>query len=431
LLLFALGLSIVGYLVIENPVRHASFLVSRRWATIGLGACLVGAALGVTLSANQKPYQQASTASSLVNLAPGSDCPPPPSSIVSTLRQDVGLSGATTSTVTPPRQIMLVGDSTACTMLSGLQALAPHYGFQVIDAAVVGCGVVTQQPLTTPGVDPFCAEKVEQAETSALQRSHPSLVLWSSQWERDPIVVDTPHGLQVLAVGTPAWKSALMNRLEERVSQFTAHGAKVVLLTQAAWTDPPGVTRPTARDESYIELNSVLTQFAEQHKRNVFVVNLASHVCPGGPPCSDLVGTLWVRPDGLHYGPSGSLFVARWLLPRLITGPLHLPPPPSLQPTVQPGTEILVPSDGATVSGDETVIASANDKSRVKKMNVYLRAKAKPEILLGTATPTLHGWTVEWNTRTVPNGTYELGSVIWDAAGAVAASKTVTVQVAN
>jgi peptidoglycan/LPS O-acetylase OafA/YrhL len=437
LLLVALALSIVSYLLIENPFRHWSFLVSRRWVSIALGACLVAATLGVTLAQNQKPYQEAREASSLVNEAPGSSCPSPLSSDVNLLRNTLKITGA--QTVTPPRQLMVVGDSTACTMLAGLEALGPYYGFQIVNAAVVGCGVITDKTPQnlSPGVDVnnsyvTCSKRVEAAQTTGLARSRPSLVLWSSQWEKDSIVIDTGHGPQTLVAGTPAWKSVLMRQMEQRVAEFTAHGAKVVLLTQPAFQDPPGVKRPTASDESYLQLNQLLTQFAEQHRNDVYLINLAAHVCPGGPPCPAGVDGVWVRPDGLHYGPAGALFVARWLFPQLLSGPLHLSTPAPVASTVPaPRTVMVDPSNGSTVSGEVAVAATVADNLKVAKAEVWLVSKGKDATLIGTAEPAEYTWNIKWNSTTVPNGVYGLYSVVWDVRDDLAKSKTVTVHVDN
>jgi peptidoglycan/LPS O-acetylase OafA/YrhL len=45
--LLALGASVVTYVVVENPIRHARTLLRNRWASIGLGAALVAATLAV------------------------------------------------------------------------------------------------------------------------------------------------------------------------------------------------------------------------------------------------------------------------------------------------------------------------------------------------------------------------------------------------
>jgi hypothetical protein len=49
-------------------------------------------------------------------------------------------------------------------------------------------------------------------------------------------------------------------------------------------------------------------------------------VCPSGPPCPyvvDGMGSLadgtGIRPDGSHYSPTSSLWLAKWLVPQILT----------------------------------------------------------------------------------------------------------------
>ena len=45
--------------------------------------------------------------------------------------------------------------------------------------------------------------------------------------------------------------------------------------------------------------------------------------------------------------------------------------------------------------------------------------------------PLIYGWIADWNTRTVPNGTYTLQSVAYDAEGFSTHSTGITVSVLN
>jgi hypothetical protein len=79
-------------------------------------------------------------------------------------------------------------------------------------------------------------------------------------------------------------------------------------------------------DKAYGRMNALLEKVAAKHPHDVAVVDLASRVCPTGPPCQGVVPafnpnptnvTQTVRPDGSHYLPNGSLWVARWLVPQI------------------------------------------------------------------------------------------------------------------
>ena len=66
----------------------------------------------------------------------------------------------------PVARVMVVGDSTACTMLPGLEAVGAPLGIQVENAAVIGCGVVSGQvaPIMAKAPTRLCAAKAAAAE---------------------------------------------------------------------------------------------------------------------------------------------------------------------------------------------------------------------------------------------------------------------------
>ncbi len=79
-----------------------------------------------------------------------------------------------------------------------------------------------------------------------------------------------------------------------------------------------------------------------------------------------------------------------------------------------PTTTVLVPTNGATVSGSTPLDASA---SNATKVDFYLFGGHYFGLLLGTAVPTIYGWIYVWNTTTVPNGSYQVFSVASNSAG--------------
>ena len=92
-----------------------------------------------------------------------------------------------------------------------------------------------------------------------------------------------------------------------------------------------------------------------------------------------------------------------------------------------PTTNVIIPSNGATVSGTTTLDASASNATSVK---FYLSGNGHLGLLIGTATRTLYGWIASWNTQSVANGSYILDSQA--SSGTVTGtSPTVTITVAN
>jgi Bacterial Ig domain len=93
---------------------------------------------------------------------------------------------------------------------------------------------------------------------------------------------------------------------------------------------------------------------------------------------------------------------------------------------------VLAPVNGAQVSGTASLDALAVGYFRVSRVEFYLTDAADNNALIATGTknPSLF-WLAQWNTTTVPNGTYTLHSVAYDVDGATETSADVSVEVAN
>ena len=95
-------------------------------------------------------------------------------------------------------------------------------------------------------------------------------------------------------------------------------------------------------------------------------------------------------------------------------------------------TNVLLPSSGSWVSGSQVALeAGASDFAGVTKVEFHLTGGSLHNALIATATPSSQGWTASWNSTTVPDGTYTLQSVAYDAAGNQGLSPGVTVIVEN
>jgi hypothetical protein len=87
----------------------------------------------------------------------------------------------------------------------------------------------------------------------------------------------------------------------------------------------------------------------------------------------------------------------------------------TLAVTPPPTTSMLVPSNGATLSGTTYLDAAASGTVNVTKVQFELNGGTYNDTVIATATSTVDGWLAPWNTTTVPNGTYTLQSVATDA----------------
>jgi hypothetical protein len=327
--------------------------------------------------------------------------------------------------------ILLVGDSTACTMLPGLQAVAAPVGVRVEDAAVIGCGVVSGQiaPHFVDGANVnsatrSCQTRAAAAEQRGLHSGHPKVVLWASLWEREALVVGSGAGQKVFAPGSPQWSSVLLKRMEERVQQLAAKGATVVMLTQPPIILPGRPTKPTPQDRDFERLNRLLTDFAA-HTPHVKVIDLAGHVCPSGPPCPIALDDVWLREDGAHYSSEGSLWVARWLLPQLGIAALDTPN------NSLPVMKVVALANGAVVKGTRPLVAVAPFHIGVVRLEFEINGNGQTSSVIGPAMFSKGLWGLYWHTKDEPNGTYVVRSIAYNSAGDRSISPGITVKVAN
>ncbi len=344
LILVAVIAAAATYRLLENPVRHAKSLVARPVASIALGLCLVGATLGVTTAEVRRPTVNLGSLATATN---GSSCTPSPS-IVSHLKSTYsnGHQQSWAPIGVAKQSVVVIGDSTSCTLLPGLEAVGPTYGMQFHSGAVVGCGVVSGQlapfyenQINLSAYTAKCQAEADHNESSAIERYDPRIVVWGSTDERSSFVANGTRS-QVLVSGSPRWRAVMLKRMNERVESLLAAGAKVILLLEPASVhQSPGLD---SNDTAYERMNGMLRKVAAQHPGQVGLVNLQPRVCPSGPPCPYVVpgfnssptrgGQTFtcgavaspvpcdetLRPlDGLHYTTAGSLWVAEWLVPRI------------------------------------------------------------------------------------------------------------------
>ena len=75
--LLSLGLAFVTYLLLENPIRHSRFLITKRWASLALGGCLIASSLTVATVGIHLHDSGTAATPGLANLRTSDPCPPP------------------------------------------------------------------------------------------------------------------------------------------------------------------------------------------------------------------------------------------------------------------------------------------------------------------------------------------------------------------
>ena len=95
-----------------------------------------------------------------------------------------------------------------------------------------------------------------------------------------------------------------------------------------------------------------------------------------------------------------------------------------------PASTVLIPSNGATQSGTAALL-DASASSGVTRVTYELNGGTLTNQVIATGTLTLYGWLAEWNTTTVPNGTYQLNSVASYSGGVSGSSPPISIKISN
>jgi hypothetical protein len=96
-----------------------------------------------------------------------------------------------------------------------------------------------------------------------------------------------------------------------------------------------------------------------------------------------------------------------------------------------PSASVLLPSNGATVSGGTWLDAAASSPVGIASVSFEVSGNGLTNQVVGTGTPTLYGYLTKWNTTSVPNGTYTLQSVATDVDGVSTTGAPITITVNN
>ena len=96
-----------------------------------------------------------------------------------------------------------------------------------------------------------------------------------------------------------------------------------------------------------------------------------------------------------------------------------------------PTTSVVLPSSGASLTGGQWLDAVASDYGKVTSVDFLLTGGTFNQAVITTGTATAYGWIGGWDTRTVPDGSYTLQSVAYDAAGLSTYSAGVAITVNN
>ncbi len=124
-------------------------------------------------------------------------------------------------------------------------------------------------------------------------------------------------------------------------------------------------------------------------------------------------------------------FVQGWEVRAVFTN--HLGPAttnPATITVLPPTTEVVLPSDGATLSGNQYLDAFASPGTSQVQYELSGGPDNYMDKVISGSGPTYYGWIGGWNTTSVPNGTYTLNSVA-TSGGLTGTSPGITITVDN
>jgi peptidoglycan/LPS O-acetylase OafA/YrhL len=300
-----LVLALASFVLVEEPVRRR--LVFRG----GQAQVAFGAAVAVTAAAVVVGTAPVRTAPLPTVVAIG---PPPAASRAAEAPAGRRPAAPVHRRHSPPR-VAVFGDSVALSLTENLPA---HPGLEVIDHAVLGCGVVRGGPLRWTGKlmdpPPHCAGW-RASWASRVRREDPDVAVFLvGRWE----VMDRVHDGRWTSVLDPSFARYLASELDRAVAVASARGARVVLCTAPYYrrgSQPDGRRWPEDEPARVDRWNAVVRQVAARHPGTVRLVELGERVGPTGD-YSVVVDGVRVRSDGVHFSTDGSRWLAPWLLPQ-------------------------------------------------------------------------------------------------------------------
>ena len=304
-----LAVTTVSYYLLERPIRQGRYL----GVTLTPGRVLIAV-----------PVLLALATGTIFAGTRGAEQP-------TWVEGDVGEIRVLGSTNSRAPAVAFVGDSIPKSLLSALDETGKRENVRIVGAAWSGCALSGTFQLDEDSQAPFdfsddCVKNVPERYTDLINEYDPDIVFMYSVRERFPMRSNDV----VVHPGTLAHRQLVLDGLERSYDVLAASGAKVVMSKvvhparrfKGTCGHSEEAERCAADDGSdgvYDSMNSIIEQFATEH-REVIVYELASLVCPDGPPCPSKMDGIILRWDGSHYTEPGS----RWLAPLLLDDLLEI-----------------------------------------------------------------------------------------------------------
>ena len=201
-------------------------------------------------------------------------------------------------------RVLLVGDSMAKSMATGLYATQAETGIAFRDASADGCGVM---PANEDHFARLHCDAARDRWRPHIETFQPHVVLlMTSPWDGLDPDIDDARLMQ-------EWESTFREALQDAIDTLSARGARIVLLTVPYFLN---TDRGTVGQVD--QLNAVGKIVAQENGSRVTTVDLNRFLSVNGAYSREIDGIQVRSSDNVHFTEEGARFVSVWLAPKLI-----------------------------------------------------------------------------------------------------------------
>jgi SGNH domain (fused to AT3 domains) len=225
----------------------------------------------------------------------------------------------------PTVRALLVGDSTAYSLDTGLAAYQKAYDVDIRNGAILGCGVTSGKEYQLKGVD---APMDSACNGSRLTEQ------WPQVW-RDHENTFRPNVVMILAgrwevtnrtfkgawtnILHPAFAAYVKAQLRQAIRVAGASGARVALLTAPCYDtgeQPDGSPWPEDMANRLAKYNDIVRQVAKTSSRTT-LIDFNAMACPHGQYEASMEGVP-TRYDGVHFTLAGGIVFESRIFPTIV-----------------------------------------------------------------------------------------------------------------
>ncbi len=443
-LLVALLASIVTFALVENPIRHARFPSK---PSIGLGVGLAAVTIGLcTLAISDHSSSAApevgaapDSARVLATVAAAPHIRILPPSLEPSLQDAPTDWGGRPDSCAPSfaqatepicllgdrrgnHEMVVYGDSHALMWAESFASIATTMHWRLVVLGKAGCPADMLTTLNPPGIGPVDGPYIQCNQWHT----------WATNWinKAQPELLVVTQEAQIDFFNATQWERGLQRALKAITSPRTRKVVlgNIPLLPQSGPTclaaHPGDVQACSApRGAAVSPFNQVERTVAAS--MGATYIDTTPWFCSA--TCTAVIGNYGVYLDRKHLTATYSLYL-RGVLQQALFHPS--------QAIGGPGnvTDLFtkVASPREPVSGSIVLAAQASsDNLPVTRVEFRLTGGGLQDHFIGTGAKAPFAWLLSWNTTTVPDGTYTLQSVAYDALGKMTSSTGVKITVRN